>query len=120
MNTDILKQALKNRVDNRELSSNFTYHVMQKVQKEAKRQHLWKQVVGWLPLIVACMFLIGLAVYVLVYDMKFNPADYMPHFNMFLSSSQIIYFYSYIGILTLGLLGLDYWFRKERSKSKDK
>ncbi|KAA6350948.1 hypothetical protein EZS27_001645 [termite gut metagenome] len=120
MNTDILKQALKNRVDSKELSSNFTYHIMQKIRKEAKKQHLRKQVVGLLPLIAACMLLIGLAVYILVYDMKFSLADYMPHFSMFLSSSQIIYFYSYIGVLTLGLLGLDYWFRQKRRKPKEK
>jgi H+/Cl- antiporter ClcA len=107
-----LKQALKKRT-NRELSSNFTYRMMQQIRLEAEKQYLRKNVTGLLLLLTACLLLIGLAVYVFVFYVEFNLSDYLSYFKVSHSSSHLINFYSYIGLLTLWLLGMDYWYRQK-------
>ncbi|KAA6336286.1 hypothetical protein EZS27_015550 [termite gut metagenome] len=107
------KQILENRMKG-ELPSNFTYRMMQQIQLEAERQHHRKKVTGLLSLLTACLLLISLAVYILVFYMELNLSDYISYFKISLPSSQLMDFYSYIGLLTLGLLGIDYWFREKR------
>ncbi|KAA6318300.1 hypothetical protein EZS27_031675 [termite gut metagenome] len=108
-----LKQALKKRM-NMELSSNFTYRLMQQIRLESERQYRRKKVMGLFLLLTACLLLIGLAVSVFVFYVELHLSDYLSSFKPSLSSSHLITFYSYIGLLTLGLLGMDYWFRQKR------
>ncbi|KAA6317846.1 hypothetical protein EZS27_032065 [termite gut metagenome] len=107
-----LKQALKKRT-NKELSSNFTYRMMQQIRLEAEKQYRLKNVTGLFSLLTACLLLISLAVYVFVFYVKFNLSDYISDFKISLSFSPLINFYGYIGLLTLGLLGMDYWYRQK-------
>ncbi|KAA6349559.1 hypothetical protein EZS27_002984 [termite gut metagenome] len=107
-----LKQALKKRT-NKELSSNFTYRMMQQIRLEAEKQYRFKNVMGLFSLFTACLLLIGLAVYVFVFYVEFNLPDYISYFKTSLSSPHLINFYGYIGLLTLGLLGMDYWYRQK-------
>jgi uncharacterized BrkB/YihY/UPF0761 family membrane protein len=108
-----LKQALKKRM-NMELSSNFTYRLMQQIRLESERQYRRKKIMGLFLLLMACLLLIGLAVSVFVFYVELHLSDYLSPFKLSLSSSHLITFYSYIGLLTLGLLGMDYWFRQKR------
>ncbi|KAA6324881.1 hypothetical protein EZS27_025844 [termite gut metagenome] len=112
------KQVLKKRMRD-ELPSNFTYRMMQQIQLEAKKQHRHKRVISLCSLLIACLSLIGLAVYVFVFYMDFNLSNYISYFKISLPPSQLMDFYSYIGFLTLGLLGIDYWFRQKQKKSAE-
>ncbi|KAA6339677.1 hypothetical protein EZS27_012409 [termite gut metagenome] len=113
------KQVLKKRMKGSELPSNFTYRMMQHIQLEAKKQQHRKKVTGLLSLLTACLLLIGLAVYVLVFYMELDLPDYISLFKVSLPSSQLMDFYSFIGLLTLGLLGIDYWLRQKQKKSAE-
>jgi hypothetical protein len=112
------KQVLKKRMGG-ELPSNFTYRMMQQIRLEAERQRRRRKIISLLSLIAACLSLIGLAVYVFVFYMEVNLSDYISYFKISFPPPQLMDFYSYIGFLTLGLLGVDYWFRQKQKKSAE-
>ncbi|KAA6342955.1 hypothetical protein EZS27_009326 [termite gut metagenome] len=113
-----LKQVLQKRMKS-ELPSNFTYRMMQQIQLEAEKQHHRKKLISLCSLLTACLSLIGLAVYVFMFYMDFNLSGYISYFKISFPSSQLMDFYSYIGLLALGLLGIDYWFRQKQKKSAE-
>ncbi|KAA6304299.1 hypothetical protein EZS27_044055, partial [termite gut metagenome] len=93
--------------------------MMQQIQLEAKKQRRRNKVISLCSLFIACLSLIGLAVYIFVFYIDFNLSDYISNFKISLPPSQLMDFYSYIGFLTLGLLGIDYWFRQKQEKSAE-
>jgi hypothetical protein len=102
-----------------ELPSNFTYRMMEQIQLEAKRQRRRKKITGLFLLLTACLLVMGVAVYAAVFHMGVNLPDYLSCFKLSLPSSQLMDFYGYIGLLTLGLLGMDYWFRRKQKESEE-
>lgn len=105
-----LKQALGRQTE--DLSSNFSYRMMERVHQEAEKQRKRKTRIGWVALLCSSLFLLGLGVYFLVFYLDIKFADFLPQINID-GDSSLFSFYVYIAVLAFVLLGLDYWLRKK-------
>lgn len=110
------RQALEKRVVGTGLPSNFTHKMMERVHLEAQKQRKKRKVVIGVSFWGAIFVLLSLTVYILI-DLDFNLMDYIPRQKIMQPDSVFMYFYGYIGVLVLILLGLDYWVRKYKRKS---
>ena len=61
---NMLKQALERR-QTEQLSSNFSYRMMERIHLEAEKQTKRKTSIGWVALLVSVLALVGLGIYVL-------------------------------------------------------
>ena len=50
----------------------------------------------------------------------FSVVDFIPRWKPSGASSSLLGFYSYIALLSLGLLGADYWIRKKKKSAYNK
>ena len=101
---NMLKQALERR-QTEQLSSNFSYRMMERIHLEAEKQTKRKTSIGWVALV-------GLGIYVLTFYLDFSFAGIMPKMNL-RQDSSLFAFYVYIALLALVLLALDYWLHKK-------
>ena len=108
---NMLKQALERR-QTEQLSSNFSYRMMERIHLEAEKQTKRKTSIGWVALLVSVLALVGLGIYVLTFYLDFSFAGIMPKMNL-RQDSSLFAFYVYIALLALVLLALDYWLHKK-------
>ena len=108
---NMLKQALERR-QTEQLSSNFSYRMMERIHLEAEKQTKRKTSIGWVALLVSVLALVGLGIYVLTFYLDFSFACIMPKMNL-RQDSSLFAFYVYIALLALVLLALDYWLHKK-------
>lgn len=114
---NVLRQALENR-RGQGLPSNFSFRMMEKVRIEAEKKRKRQRNIVWLSLAGGCVFILGLLGFVL-YNMQFDLMEYLPKLNINRPSGEITDFYSYIAVLVVILLALDYWLRSRRKKYLD-
>lgn len=111
---NILKPALEQR-KGANLSSNFSFRMMEQIRMEAVRRQKRKNRNLLIALIATTALLVGLVVYYLVYVMKIRfSLGPIPALKMSEVSSSVLGFYSYIAFLGFVMLGLDYWLRRKR------
>lgn len=109
-----MKQALQRRQSG-SLPSNFTFRMMGQIRMEAVKQEKRKYRIMILFLIVALLVIIGSFVYCLFFYLGFKPMDLVPKLQFSSGSSLLFGFYTYIALLVLCLLRMDYWMRKKRT-----
>ena len=83
---NMLKQALERR-QTEQLSSNFSYRMMERIHLEAEKQTKRKTSIGWVALLVSVLALVGLGIYVLTFYLDFSFAGIMPKMNLRQDSS---------------------------------
>lgn len=111
---NILKQALEQR-RRANLSSNFSFHMMEQIRMEEVRRQKRKNRNLLIALIATTALLVGAVVYYLVYVMKIRfSLGAIPALKMSEVSSSVLGFYGYIAFLGFVMLGLDYWLRRKR------
>lgn len=111
---NILKQALEQR-KGANLSSNFSFRMMEQIRMEAVRRQKRKNRNLLIALIATIALLVGAVVYYLVYVMKIRfSLGAIPALKMSEVSSSVLGFYVYIAFLGFVMLGLDYWLRRKR------
>jgi H+/Cl- antiporter ClcA len=113
-----LKQALERRISGG-LPSNFNYHMMDRIRLEAVRQHRRRKIISWCWLIFGSLLILGLGLYVLAFYLGVDFKEYIPRKECLPPYTDLILFYWYIAVLVLILLGLDYWMRSHRRKTKE-
>ncbi len=107
-NDDALRN-LFHRLPEEELPVSFREKMMEKVMHEAIRIKKRNERLSLLALILACLFIVALAVLSIIY-MK------LPKIEFSMPELTSMPFYLYIGVLALILLGGDYLFRKRYMK----
>lgn len=115
---NVLKQALQKRQTGK-LPSNFTYRMMEQIRVEAQKQEKRKRRILLLSLLVALSMIIGSFIFCIFFYLDFKPTDLLRHFEFSPVFSPLVGFYSYISLLALCLLGIDYWIRKKRQSIND-
>lgn len=111
---NILKQALERR-KGANLSSNFSFRMMEQIRLEAVRRQKRKNRILVIALIVTVALLVGSVIGYLVFVMKLRLSLVMlPTLKMSGVSFSMLGFYSYIAFLGFVMLGLDYWLRRKR------
>lgn len=96
------------------LPSNFSFRMMKQIRVEAQKIEKRKKRIAVLFLGITIVTLIALVVYCLFFYLDFRIIDLFPRWNLLESSFSLLGFYSYIALLALGLLGIDYWIRKKK------
>lgn len=111
---NILKQALERRKGTN-LSSNFSFRMMERIRMEAvRRQQRKNRNLLWV-LIATVSLLVGGVVAYLVCVMNIRPSLAMlPTLKIPRVSFSVWGFYGYIAFLGFVMLGLDYWLRRKR------
>lgn len=111
---NILKQALERRKET-ELSSNFSFRMMEQIRLEAlRRQKRKSRILLWTLIVTVSLLVSGVAAY-LVYGMNIRPSLAMiPTLRMPEVSFSVVGFYAYIAFLGFLMLGIDYWLRRKR------
>ena len=110
--------AFKKALDRRQtgsLPSNFSYRMMEQIRMEAARQNRKRQRIMILSLSAALSVIVGLLAYFMFFYLEIRWSDLMPDVSLASLSSPLFGFYTYIALLALGLLGVDYWIRKKKS-----
>lgn len=110
---DLLKE-LFSRMPEEELPVSFRDNMMQQIMAEAERVRKRNERWGWIAVIAASLLMIGIAIASFLYMG-------IPRISIQLPDMSTLPFYSYIGMLTLILLGADYKFRqlfKKRQMSR--
>ena len=111
-----LKQALERR-QVRNLPSNFSFRMMEKVRNEAVKQQKRKERILFGSMIAILLILIGLLIGYAVLYTNIQWSRVVPNWRSFEFSSAVWGFYLYIAALVSLLLGADYWLRRRRQKS---
>lgn len=113
-NGDLLKQALERRKD-ANLSSNFSFRMMEQIRLEAAQQQKRKNRILLWALIATVFLLVGGVAAYLVGVMNIRPSLAMiPTLRMPEVSFSVVGFYAYIAFLGFVMLGLDYWLRRKK------
>lgn len=111
---NILKQALERRKGTN-LSSNFSFRMMEQIRLEAAKQQKRKNRHLLWALIVTVSLLVGGVVAYLVCVMNIRPSLAMiPTLRMPEVSFSVVGFYAYIAFLGFLMLGIDYWLRRKK------
>lgn len=111
---NILKQALERRKGTN-LSSNFSFRMMEQIRLEAAKQQKRKNRHLLWALIVTVSLLVGGVVAYLVCVMNIRPSLAMiPTLRMPEVSFSVVSFYAYIAFLGFLMLGIDYWLRRKK------
>jgi Na+-transporting NADH:ubiquinone oxidoreductase subunit NqrE len=110
-NNDELLQRLFSEMKEEKLPETFRADVMKQVLLETAKIKKRNEFLGLLSVILASLAIIALAVLAFIYmgmtkDMAM-PKVVMPKFDL-----SIVYFYSFIGLIALLLLFMDYQFRR--------
>lgn len=114
-----IKKALERR-QTTGLPSNFSFRMMEQVRIEAQKMERRRKRITVFSLGIAVVVLIALVVYCLFFYLGFSIVDFMPHWKPSGASSSLLGFYTYIALLSLGLLGVDYWIRKKKKSTYNK
>lgn len=109
-----LKRALEKRQSG-SLPSNFTFKMMEQIRLEAVKQEKRKQRISVIFLVVALLTILASSIYCLFFYLDFKLIDMIPDLKVPTLSVSLFGFYTYIALLVLGLLGVDYWIRKKKS-----
>lgn len=111
---NILKQALERRKGTN-LSSNFSFRMMERIRMEAVRRQKRKNRNLLVALVVTVALLVGGVVGYLVCVMNIRPSLAMiPTLRMPEVSFSVVGFYVYIAFLGFLMLGIDYWLRRKK------
>ncbi len=109
-----MKQALHQRKQG-ELSSNFSFRMMEQVRREAVRQQKRRDRVMLYSIVAASLALIALVVYLLFFVLDLQMSEWFPKMEWkSASTSSMLFFYMYIAVLALALLGFDHWMRHRK------
>jgi hypothetical protein len=98
-------KGLFERLPEEELPASFRDDMMKRILAESARAGKRSEWAGLIPVILASLAILGLAVGALIYAG-------VPHFAWRMPVLAGLPFYSHIGGLILVLLGLDGWFRR--------
>ncbi|WP_321425742.1 hypothetical protein [uncultured Bacteroides sp.] len=112
----LLKEVLR-KSSSESLPFNFTNRMMEQINAEAQKKQRRAAGLNLCFLLLASASLIGLATYLLMSNFSFNIIESLRNISFSSESGSIFGFYFYIGLLVLGLLGLDYYLRKLKHHS---
>ena len=114
-NGDLLKQALERRKE-ANLSSNFSFRMMEQIRLEAAKQQKRKNRILLWALIATVSLLVGGVAGDHVSVMTLRPSlSMIPTLRMPEVSCSVVGFYAYIAFLGFVMLGLDSWLRRKKS-----
>ena len=105
------------------LSADFNSRLMNEVYRAVERKKKRDYVLGICLISGVSLVLIGLAVYVFITYIPWNFAFELPKFpkmNLTPETKSMYGFSIYIALLTLILIGLDYYFRRKWTMKKSK
>jgi len=109
-NKDLL-QKLFGQMEEEKLPDTFRADVMKQVLLETARIKKRNEFLGLLSVILASIAILALAVFSFIY-MGMTTSTFMPKIAIPKFDAGAVYFYSFIGILALLLLFMDYQFRR--------
>lgn len=109
-NKDLL-QELFSQMEEEKLPDTFRADIMKQVLLETARIKKRNEFLGLLSIILASLAIVALAVFSFIY-MGMTTSTFMPKVAMPKFDLTAVYFYSFIGILALLLLFMDYQFRR--------
>jgi len=109
-NKDLL-QKLFSQMEEEKLPDTFRADVMKQVLLETARIKKRNEFLGLLSVILASIAIVAMAVFSFIY-MGMTTSTFMPKVAMPKFDLTAVYFYSFIGILALLLLFMDYQFRR--------
>lgn len=112
----LLKEVLR-KSSSESLPFNFTNRMMAQINVEAQKKQKRATALNVCFLLLASASLIGLSTYLLMTYFSFNIIKSLRNISFSPESGSILGFYFYIGLLVLGLLGLDYYLRKLKQHS---
>jgi hypothetical protein len=123
MNNDkAIRKALQS-TESPRLSADFNSRLMAEVYRAVERKKKREYVLGICLISGISLVLVGLAVYVFLTYIPWNFAFELPKFpkiNLTPESKSMYGFSFYIALLTLILIGLDYYFRRKWMMKKSK
>ena len=123
MNNDkAIRKALQS-TESPRLSADFNSRLMAEVYRAVERKKKREYILGICLISGVSLVLVGMAVYVFVTYIPWNFTFELPKFpkmNLTPESKSMYGFSIYIALLTLILIGLDYYFRRKWTMKKSK